>query len=196
MQTHLLVCEERQRQCRVNGCHFAGNFKEMEQHNKDQAEKHVSLLTEMGEKLLDVLLKKDTNDLTKTKMALGGFCWSIFNFKQMAADMLQAGNTAEPMASGVYEFEECSWRMLLYVRRTKCKLFLQLHRAVHPVRASFRIVIGLANPVVIELEPDLRLREGETFGTEVALAKLEREAEKNSGWLFMEIFIERFSFSL
>ena len=30
--------------------------------------------------------------------------------------MLQAGNTAEPMASGVYEFEECSWRMLLYVR--------------------------------------------------------------------------------
>ena len=58
LQTHLLVCEERQRQCKVNGCHFAGNFKEMEQHNKEQAEKHVSLLTEMGEKLLDVLLKK------------------------------------------------------------------------------------------------------------------------------------------
>ena len=34
--------------------------------------------------------QQDTNDLTKTKMALGGFCWSIFNFKQMAADMLQA----------------------------------------------------------------------------------------------------------
>ena len=30
----------------------------MEQHNKEQAEKHVSLLTEMGEKLLDALLKK------------------------------------------------------------------------------------------------------------------------------------------
>ena len=36
----------------------------------------------------------------------------------MAADMLQAGNTAEPMASGVYEIEEYRWRMLLYVRRT------------------------------------------------------------------------------
>ena len=29
----------------------------MEQHNKKQAEKHVSLLTEKSEKLLDVLLK-------------------------------------------------------------------------------------------------------------------------------------------
>ena len=53
LQTHLLVCEERQRQCKVHGCHFAGNFGEME-----QAEKHVSLLTEKSEKLLDVLLKK------------------------------------------------------------------------------------------------------------------------------------------
>ena len=53
LQTHLLVCEERQRQCKVHGCHFAGNFREME-----QAEKHVSLLTEKSEKLLDVLLKK------------------------------------------------------------------------------------------------------------------------------------------
>ena len=52
--------------------------------------------------------------------------------------MLEAGDTEEPMASGVYEFEECRWRMLLYVRRTKCKLFLQLHRAVHLVQASFR----------------------------------------------------------
>ena len=58
LQTHLLVCEERLRQCKVNGCHFAGNFKEMEQHNKEQAEKHVSLLTERSEKLLDVLLRK------------------------------------------------------------------------------------------------------------------------------------------
>ena len=57
LQTHLLVCEERQRQCKVHGCHFAGNFREMEQHNKKQAEKHVSLLTEKSEKLLDVLLK-------------------------------------------------------------------------------------------------------------------------------------------
>ena len=53
LQTHLLVCEERQRQCKVHGCHFAGNFREME-----QAEKHVSLLTEKSEKLLDVLPKK------------------------------------------------------------------------------------------------------------------------------------------
>ena len=53
LQTHLLVCEERQQQCKVHGCHFAGNFREME-----QAEKHVSLLTEKSEKLLDVLLKK------------------------------------------------------------------------------------------------------------------------------------------
>ena len=53
LHTHLLVCEERQRQCKVHGCHFAGNFREME-----QAEKHVSLLTEKSEKLLDVLLKK------------------------------------------------------------------------------------------------------------------------------------------
>ena len=30
----------------------------MEQHNKEQAEKHVSLLTERSEKLLDALLKK------------------------------------------------------------------------------------------------------------------------------------------
>lgn len=65
--------------------------------------------------------QQDTNDLTKTKMALGGFCWSVFNFKQMTVDILQAGNTAEPTASGVYEFEECWCRMLLYVRRTKCK---------------------------------------------------------------------------
>ena len=74
-------------------------------------------------------------------MALGGFCWSIFNFKQMAADILQAGNTAEPMTSGVYEFEEYRWRMLLYVRK-KCKLFLQLHRAAHRVRASIRSIIS------------------------------------------------------
>ena len=46
----------------------------------------------------------------------------------MTAGIQQAGNTAEPTASGVYEFEECRWRMLLYVGRTKCKLFLQLHR--------------------------------------------------------------------
>ena len=65
--------------------------------------------------------QQDTNDLTKTKMALGGFCWSVFNFKQMTVDILQAGNTAEPTASGVYEFEECWCRMLLYVSRTKCK---------------------------------------------------------------------------
>ena len=65
--------------------------------------------------------QQDTNDLTKTKMALGGFCWSVFNFKQMTVDILQAGNTAEPTASGVYEFEEWWCRMLLYVRRTKCK---------------------------------------------------------------------------
>ena len=45
--------------------------------------------------------QQDTNDLTKTKMALGGFCWSVFNFKQMTVDILQAGNTAEPTASGV-----------------------------------------------------------------------------------------------
>ena len=35
---------------------------------------------------------------------------------------------------------------------------------------------------------------GETFRTEVALATLKGEAERNTGWLFMEIFIERFSF--
>ena len=40
----------------------------------------------------------------------------------MTADVLQAGNTAEPMASGVYEFKECRGRMLLDVRRTNCKL--------------------------------------------------------------------------
>ena len=73
---------------------------------------------------------------------------------------------------------------------------VEIRKKINLLKICFRIVIGLANPVVIELEPDLRLREGETFGTEVALAKLEREAEKNSGWLFMEIFIERFSFSL
>ena len=38
------------------------------------------------------------------------------------------------------------------------------------------------------------VRAGETFRTEVALATLEGEAERNTGWLFMEIFIERFSF--
>ena len=56
----------------------------------------------------------------------------------------------------------------------------------------FGIVIGLANPVIIELEPDLRLREGETFETEVALATLDGEAKRNTGWLLMEIFIETF----
>ena len=58
----------------------------------------------------------------------------------------------------------------------------------------FGIVIGLANPVIIELEPDLRLREGETFETEVALATLDGEAKRNTGWLLMEIFIETFLF--
>ena len=85
--------------------------------------------------------QQDTDDLTPTKMALRGCRWSIFNFKQMAADILQAGNTAEPMTSGVHEFEECRWRMLLYVR-TKCKLFLQLHRAAHRLRASIRSIIS------------------------------------------------------
>ena len=48
----------------------------------------------------------------------------------MTADVLQAGNTAEPMASGVYEFKECRGRMLLDVRRTNCKLIgtLRLRR--------------------------------------------------------------------
>ena len=58
----------------------------------------------------------------------------------------------------------------------------------------FGIVIGLANPVIIELEPDLRLREGETFETEVALATLDGEAKRNTGWLLIEIFIETFLF--
>ena len=49
--------------------------------------------------------QQDTDDLTTTRMALGGFCWSIFNLKQMAADMLQAGNTAEPMTSG-FDFQQ------------------------------------------------------------------------------------------
>ena len=40
----------------------------------------------------------------------------------MKADVLQAGNTAEPMANGVYEFKECRDRMPLDVRRTNCKL--------------------------------------------------------------------------
>ena len=71
LQTHLLVCEERQRQCKVHGCHFAGNFREME-----QAEKHVSLLTEKSEKLLDVLLKKGR--LTEAN-APKRFPLSIFN---------------------------------------------------------------------------------------------------------------------
>ena len=71
LHTHLLVCEERQRQCKVHGCHFAGNFREME-----QAEKHVSLLTEKSEKLLDVLLKKVR--LTKAN-APKCFPLSIFN---------------------------------------------------------------------------------------------------------------------
>ena len=52
----------------------------------------------------------------------------------------------------------------------------------------------MANPVIIELEPDLRLREGETFETEVALATLDGEAKRNTGWLLMEIFIETFLF--
>lgn len=37
---------------------------------------------------------QDTDELNPTKMTLGGLCWSIFNFKQMTADILQAGNTA------------------------------------------------------------------------------------------------------
>ena len=40
----------------------------------------------------------------------------------MTVDVLQAGNTAEPMASEVCEFKECRGRMLLDVRRTNCKL--------------------------------------------------------------------------
>ena len=48
--------------------------------------------------------QQDTDDLTTTKMALGGVRWSIFNFKQMVADKLQAGNTAEPTTSG-FDFQ-------------------------------------------------------------------------------------------
>ena len=73
---------------------------------------------------------------------------------------------------------------------------VKIKRKNKVLKICSRIVIRLANPVIIELEPDLRLWKGKTFGTEVALATPEGEAERNTGWLFMEIFIERFSFSL
>lgn len=58
MQVHLLVCEERPRECEIKGCHFFGNVTEMKDHNGEQAEKHVSLLREENEKLQDALLTK------------------------------------------------------------------------------------------------------------------------------------------
>ena len=53
------------------------------------------------------------------------------------------------------------------------------------LKICFRIVIGLANQVIIELEPDLRQWEGETFRTEVSLATLEGEAKRNTEWFFI-----------
>ena len=73
---------------------------------------------------------------------------------------------------------------------------VKIKKKFNLLKICFRIVIGLANPVIIELGPDLRLREGETLGAEVALATLEGEADRNTGWPFVEIFIETFSFPL
>ena len=72
----------------------------------------------------------------KNKSIVGGFTWSIDGFKQRVAEMLRGGGTGDPMASGVFEFEERRWRMLLYIRPSKCKLYLQLNSAVHPVRVA------------------------------------------------------------
>ena len=58
--------------------------------------------------------------------------------------MLQGGGTGYPMASGVFEFEERRWRMLLYIRPSKCKLYLQLNSAVHPVRVAIRYTVILS----------------------------------------------------
>ena len=63
LQIHLLTCEEMQRECEIKGCHFFGNLQSMDVHKCQQAEKHVELLKEEKEKILDAILNKVHNSV-------------------------------------------------------------------------------------------------------------------------------------
>ena len=68
-------------------------------------------------------------------MALGGFCWSVFNFKQMTIDLLQAGNTAEPTAAEFTNLKSAGVGCCCtYVVQSASAIAL----SVHPLRALVR----------------------------------------------------------
>ena len=70
--------------CSNRGCQWSGSGRTFFS-NAVQLPQWIFPFTVVSMTLIWFPTQQDTNDLTKTKMALGGFCWSIFNFKQITA---------------------------------------------------------------------------------------------------------------
>lgn len=56
LQLHLSECRQKQRECNIVGCKFWGNSRSLAEHNKDEAERHVSLLLIENRRLQEALL--------------------------------------------------------------------------------------------------------------------------------------------
>ena len=101
--------------------------------------------------------QQDTNDLTKTKMALGGFCWSIFNFKQMAATSRKHCRTDGQRSLRIWrvQAEDAAVRtshkvqVILAVApsRSSCSSFIQVNH-ITPLITDWLLLL---NPIPIRL---------------------------------------------
>ncbi|KAJ7392445.1 hypothetical protein OS493_012109 [Desmophyllum pertusum] len=101
LQMHISACKERQRECDVPGCHFWGSSMSMEEHRRQRAEKHVSLLLDEREQLHDALFTHDKNYSTRTAETVGSFSWTVDAFKERAAQQ----GSKNPMTSEEFEID-------------------------------------------------------------------------------------------
>ncbi|CAH3033341.1 unnamed protein product [Porites lobata] len=190
LQLHLSECRQRQRECNIVGCKFWGSSRSLAEHNKDEAERHVSLLLIENRKLQEALLgaKKDALK-TRTVESITSFYWTVNSFRQRTRVIMAATDDA-PLISPEFQWDTRDWRMFLYIQATECKLYLQLMHAMSPTRIAIRFLICGDDDKIFTLEDEV-MAEGQMLGTTVPFSLLEKKVEETGGFLHVKIFIEK-----
>ncbi|CAH3194084.1 unnamed protein product [Porites evermanni] len=190
LQLHLSECRQRQRECNIVGCKFWGNSRSLAEHNKDEAERHVSLLLIENRKLQEALLGANKDALkTRTVESITSFYWNVNSFRQRTRVIMAATDDA-PLISPEFQWDTRDWRMVLYIQATECKLYLQLMQSMSPTRIAIRFLICGDDDKIFTLEDEV-MAEGQMLGTAVPFSLLEKKVEETGGFLHVKIFIEK-----